>query len=234
MLSIFGGSKPQQWKSINSIEGEIRTQISQIPKIELRPLARILIIDDKPFTPKTNLENNKYHLTYISEIKDIKIVEPYDIILSDLQGVGHELNNDLHGAHVIREIKENFPAKIVIAYSGIAKNKEMSRVAAEHADQFIKKDASIDEWIEELDKYCNIALNPVSSWKKIRARMLDSGVTPEQLMQLEDKFVRGIEGRDKNIQNNLEQSARVFGVSDEIRALIRGVVTGGIIKLFMG
>ena len=58
---------------------------------ELRKYVSILIIDDNNFSPEKFLIANGYQVQHKTDIETIKDVEPYDIILCDIAGVGKNL-----------------------------------------------------------------------------------------------------------------------------------------------
>jgi DNA-binding NarL/FixJ family response regulator len=59
----------------------------------------------------------------------------------------------MQGAYLIEEIKRNYPEKAVIAFTGGATNSNISKRAAAAADDYLRKDASIEDWRELLDKH---------------------------------------------------------------------------------
>jgi hypothetical protein len=105
----------------------------------------------------------------------------------DLIGIGARLSPTLHGAHVIEEIKKIYPEKIVIAYTGGAKQDLLSK-AIPASDYYLPKDANVEQWCDQLDSSIKLLGNPVTVWKALRHRLLDAGVTPYQLAELEDLF----------------------------------------------
>jgi hypothetical protein len=116
-----------------------------------RSLVSIGVIDDGPFEPKRNLENVGYRVSLLGDPANIDIVLPHNIVLCDVQGVGHSLDPRKQGAFLIREIKAHFPDKYVIAYTGGSMNQTLTREAIQSSDAFMKKDEIIEEWTEKLD-----------------------------------------------------------------------------------
>jgi hypothetical protein len=57
-------------------------------------------------------------VTLLGDPSNVDAVVPHNIILCDVQGVGHSLDSKKQGAFLIREIKAHFPDKYVIAYTG--------------------------------------------------------------------------------------------------------------------
>ena len=71
---------------------------------ELRKYVHMLVIDDNDFMPESFLKANGYQINHKTDIDTIKDVEPYDIILCDISGVGKKLGFSKEGAFIIREI----------------------------------------------------------------------------------------------------------------------------------
>lgn len=56
--------------------------------VELRKNINILIIDDNSFYAEDFLKANGYQITHKNDIDNIRDVEPYEIIMCDIAGVG--------------------------------------------------------------------------------------------------------------------------------------------------
>lgn len=149
---------------------------------------RIAVVDDEAFSPQESLARHNYDITYLRDIPSIERLKPFPIVLCDLIGVGTALSSTQQGAHVIVEAKKNYPEKIIVAYTGGGRE-ELLQASIRAADYFIKKDASTEEWMEILDKAIEDLANPARVWRKLRHRLLDGGITPYQLAELEDSFV---------------------------------------------
>lgn len=119
----------------------------------------IVLIDDKEFTPINNLRRYNFNITQFNDLQSMDAVSRYPIVLSDLLGVGLSFGPRLQGAQVIKEIKKNYPDKYVIAYTG-GGSSEISELAISFSDQYLKKDADIEEWCELLDEAIMQISNP--------------------------------------------------------------------------
>lgn len=231
---LFRSDAPVDWQSINDIEPLIRARKAQTSKLSLRESAPIVVIDDQAFEPAANLRNNHYNINHMSDVQNINQVMSYPIVLCDLQGVAGQLHASLQGAHVIKEIKEHYPQKIVIAYTGGARTSQMARAAQQYADTFLKKDASLDEWIEALDSAIEKVTDPIHMWKQFRKRLLDTGVTPVQLVQLEDAYVRGLNGGKDAVEVNIASVSDRLGLAQDVRVVVQSFIASIIFKLFLG
>ncbi len=159
---------------------------------ELRRSIRIAVVDDQPFAPEHNLKNNQFQIATYTDIHKVEQLEEFPIVLCDLQGVGLQLASDLQGAYLIEEIKRNYPEKAVIAFTGGSTNSNISKRAALAADDYLKKDASIEEWRDVLDKHIRNLSDPVYVWKQLRIRLIKADVTPLELLKLEHAYVSSI------------------------------------------
>lgn len=175
--------------SIIDLSEDVLSFQTSLNKTALREIVPIAIVDDRDFPALNNLQHNNFNIRYFQDVSSIDVLKDYAIILCDLQGVGTQLNENLQGAHLIKEIKRNYPEKVAIAYTGGTSNSAIARQAGQFADRFLKKDADIDEWLEVLDDFILEVINPVIVWKKFRMRLMDYDISPWQLLELEDAYV---------------------------------------------
>jgi CheY-like chemotaxis protein len=186
---IFCFPKP---KTINDLERDRGVMAHLKPPSELRKAIKIGVIDDQPFAPEHNLKNNQFQIQTFLDIQRIDQIAEFPIVLCDLQGVGLHLAADLQGAYLIEEIKANYPEKVVIAFTGGSASRNISRRALKTADGYLKKDASIEEWRDVLDKHIRELSDPVIVWRQLRLRLVKAGIAPLDLVKLEDGYVASI------------------------------------------
>ena len=180
------------FKSVDDLEQKVQRAISK-NRISLnRANVPIVVIDDQEFAPLVTLRKNGYNIAYMSDIPNMSALTNYSIILCDLRGVGTEMNPTLQGAHIIKQIKQEFPEKIVIAYTG-GGDRRMLAYAISVADHYTEKDTPIESWCDLLDSAIKDLANPAYVWRRLRVRFLSAGVTPYDLAVLEDLFVRSFE-----------------------------------------
>jgi CheY-like chemotaxis protein len=223
------------WLSIDDLDRAIRVRRTQRNMLALREIVPIIVIDDQPFEPGNNLRSNHYNISQLQDLQNVTEVDLHPIVLCDLQGVGAKLHTDLQGAHLIREIKKHFPEKVIIAYTAISKNTNMSKIAQANADLFLKKDAPLEDWIDALDGAIQNVTDPVYMWKKFRKRLLDTGMTPYQLTKLENAFVSGAQsGNTKDVQTSVMTIIDRLGIHHDLRAIIQGFVASLIFKWLVG
>ena len=195
-------------KSISDLASD-KTLLSRLKSpSELREKAQIAVIDDSPFYPEINLRNNRFQINIFKDIQRIEEISSYPIVLCDLQGVGLHLDNQNQGAYLIEEIKRNYPEKIIIAYTGGATNSSIFRRATSTADEYLKKDAQIDEWREVLDNSIKNLSNPILVWRGFHHRLVEHNTTAIDIAKIEHQYVTAILSTSphsqKNLQNNLQ------------------------------
>lgn len=141
-----------------------------------RANVKIAVIDDQAFSPQQNLRNAGYSIEEIGDIKNISEVEPYQIVLCDLQDVGAHFQSKYQGGFLIDEIKKSYPEKFVIAYTGGSLDLTVVNYASEAADAFVRKDADIYEWRNTLDDLIDSISDPVDVWRRQRDNLVRADV----------------------------------------------------------
>lgn len=189
---------------------------------ELRAAIKIAVIDDQPFAPEHNLKNNQFQISTFKDVKSVKEVEEYPIVLCDLQGVGVQLAADGQGAFLIEEIKRNYPEKAVVAFTGGSAVSSISKRAFAAADDTLRKDASIDEWREILDRHIKNLSDPVYIWKQLRTRLIRADVTPIELMKLEHAYVSSIKDGATKTKNALQDVANSGDTGPHVKREVVG------------
>ena len=221
------------WKELRSIDEVDKDLQLLFPKKSLQDIrrsVRIVVIDDKSFSPLQNLQQHQFSITHLRDLSTIDTVRDYHVALIDLQGVGRDLNPTQQGAHLIREIKANFPEKYVIAYTGGAAP-DLLVPSIEVADKFTQKDTSIEDWCELLDEGTQAVIHPAVVWRKNRARLLDKGVTPFQLACLEDSLVCSLLTDPATISQSLDIKAAELNLSPDIRTIVASMIANALFTL---
>jgi DNA-binding NarL/FixJ family response regulator len=231
---MFGLFPKKQYRDVEQLREPLRARLSKDRPINKRKSIEIAVIDDQNFAPLHSLRSNQFQITQLKDLSDIRDIERYVIVLCDLHGVGITLNASQQGAQLIREIKVNYPEKYVIAYTGSG-NSPLFQEAFARSDLYLPKDARTDQWIESLDAAIEALTDPMVVWKKYRLRLLEQGITPYELAELEDAFVRKYEAGPDSARNSLIEKMAELELSADIRAVVNGLIASVIFKyLFNG
>ena len=195
---------------------------------EARKKASILVIDDNDFQQEKYLVANGYQIHHKNDIDTIMDVEPYDIILCDIAGIGIKLGYSNEGASLIREIHKNYPIKRIIAYTSYTYNPDLNQYFS-FADFVAPKDFGLDNWISVLDEQIKESINPVNQWKRIRDYLLEAGVSTITIAKIEDKYVKAVnEKRFSKLKEYVE------GNDSQISSIISEFLSSLCAKLILG
>jgi len=211
-------------KSIQDLERDRGIAPGMRQPAELRRSVKIAVIDDQPFAPEHNLKNNHFQIETFRDIQNVEQLADFPIVLCDLQGVGVQLAADLQGAYLIEEIKNNYPEKAVIAFTGGSASSNISRRAAKAADGYLKKDASIEEWRDLLDKHIKNISDPVFVWKQLRLRLVREGIAPIDLLKLEDAYVGSVKKGAQVTRTSLEEISKKSSLGPTVRKEVTGFI----------
>ena len=184
---------PHIYFIMNKISDLSEVSVLQLPNniAELRKQVNMLVIDDNEFLPERFLLANGYQIHHKLDIDSITDVEPYDIVLCDIAGVGKKLGYSQEGAYLIREIHKHYPNKRIIAYTAYTYAPGLNQYFS-MADFVAPKDFGIDDWISVLDEQIKQSINPVTQWKKIRDYLLEIDVSTITIAKIEDKYVKAV------------------------------------------
>ena len=214
------------WYNINDIKISDTVRNERIH--DLRKKTDVLVIDDEKFEPKEFLEGNNYRLTSKTDIDNVKDVSEYPIILCDIRGIGKKMSSSFEGAFLIKEIKENYPEKIVIAYTASQYDPSYN-VYLQRADNILSKSLSTEEWLDVLDKYIFQAADPVYQWKILRDRLIILDIPLLDIAKLEDAFVKSFLKEEFTSFEKLGKS-----MDSEVTKIISDFVSNIVIKLIKG
>lgn len=199
---------------------------------DLRAAVKIAVIDDERFQPFANLKSYGYDVTLLPDISKISEVSGYEIVLSDLMGVGAHFDQSIGGASLIREIKTNYPTKIVIAYTGARANAGEAIAAKEYCDHFLKKDADLTEWSEMLDAYVKQVVDPYVMWIRARDGLLDQEIDIRDIVKLEDAYVRSVLSQDEKFKP-LKNALSKTNLSGHAKGIVQSLIASSIYGLIL-
>lgn len=201
--------------------------------IDIRGSIAIAIIDDEKFDARSNLESYGYRVHELQDLRSVREIEDFDIILCDLMGVGMSFDAAYGGASIIREIKANYPTKIVIAYSGARANTAEAQSAKQHADSFLRKDTDMSAWITELDAAIDGVLDPYVRWTTARQELIDRSVRLSYVVELEDAYVSSILKKDSNL-SAFKSVAERADIGGNAKGIIQGFIASAIYSVIFG
>lgn len=105
-------------KTLDDLNNFSNSEVASASLAARRGATKIAIIDDEEIAGLKNLKSYGYNIVVFNDIDRATDIEEYDIILCDVMGVGLNFSSESQGAELIREIKNNFPSKYVLAYTG--------------------------------------------------------------------------------------------------------------------
>jgi len=210
-----------------------RTAAALRRSADKRGLVKIAVIDDEPFKPQLGLERYGYNFTLLGDLRDVKQTQPYHMVLCDIIGVGKYFDQSRQGASIIAEIKNNYPEKIVVAYTGNATSDPSIRMAAERADEIINKDVDNEEWIERLDNLSALATDPYLVWSRVRSRLVALEVDSKDILFLEDGYVRSVLAGDQGV-TELKRATDNNWIRDDAKAIVLNLISSGLFAAFGG
>lgn len=195
---------------------------------ELKRATDILIIDDDPFTYLEVLKANDFRIRQKSDIDSIGDVEKYDIILCDVKGVGKFLSSKFEGAYLVQQIKETYPNKIVVIYTGNRYDASYQKYI-QYADYTMEKGTPQEDWTELLTDILRKNADPVQQWKETRYRLLKAGVSIIDVAKYEDKYVSAVKNRKYQSLESLCSDSKELG-----RSILIELLSSTIAKLIKG
>ena len=194
---------------------------------------KIAVVDDQPFAAGVNLRNLGYDIVEIGDLKKVSEIEDYPIVLCDLMDVGAHFDRVAQGASIIREIRRNYPAVLVAAYTGSALTAEPVQRARQYADDLIKKDAEIETWSDQLDKLISSATDIRLVWLRTRQALIDEQVDTRTLLRLEDAYVRSLKLQDTDFKA-VREAALSPTIGNAASNIVTNVISSVIFRLVMG
>jgi len=221
------------FRSSRDLESYFADRVAARQIRDRRHAVRIAVIDDQPFAPQANLNAYHYNIRPVGDIRSVDQIKDYDLILCDILGVGLSFNDSLQGASLIAEIKRVYPEKWVVAYTGATLNQSATREAKSVADALIKKDVDIKEWVDKLDNYIDLILDPQMVWSRVRSDLVNRGVGTKDILLLEDAFVSSIL-RSRPDPAALSDALDRTKLSGDARNIITGLISSAIYSFVSG
>ena len=175
---------PEQLSSIGQETVDIKEAKSKI---------KIAVLDDKPFAPKESLVSHNFRICELGpDIRSTDMIAAYPIVICDVRGVAKAFGSPLEGAHLVSEIRKDYPDKFIVSYTGDTYSLPITNALA-GADRRLAKDDSIDVWTKTLETGLNEVSNPRNRWIRLRAALLSRGVELFQVFKLEQALIKAVQ-----------------------------------------
>lgn len=217
------------FKIITKTESLTGLSIPELKPLDKRKTTEILVIDDQGFSYKDYLARLHYNIKHVFDIDDVRHVDHYTIILCDIFGVGAKLGLQREGAHLIDEINNAYPGKILIGYSTHNLDPRYSE-SLKKCDFIANKDTDSDGWQSILDASIAKATDPVAQWKRVREYLLRSDVPIYDVFSLEQDYIKSMNQRKSEI---FSKSPVIKNLSTDARAIVQGFIGNLIFKLLI-
>ena len=185
-------------KTIASIEEQRIDSRIKIP----RETIKVCVIDDEGFDINMLYDLGYKNIRKKIQFESIDEYEDYDIILCDIEGIGINVDVDKQGLAVAEQIKNVYPEKVVLLYSG--KNVETFGEIPKILDGYLRKQSSMSELAKSLDAYYKQSIDPINVWKKTRDEMLNNKVSTKTIAFLEDRYCRSLLEGKEYLYNNAD------------------------------
>lgn len=196
-----------------------------IPSRKIKQITRsnvsIVIIDDEDFLYFDELRNSGFNLTHYKDVQDIRMLESFPIIISDIKGVGKSFKSPSEGAFLLRELKKKYPFKVLAAYTGSTYDINLNSYL--DGVHIIKKDIEIDDWCEEIDNLIKITGDPKEIWNKIRDILIKEEVPLLSLAKLEHEYVDILLNKNADF-HGFPTSDKKLKLSSDVRGVIQSLV----------
>ena len=156
----------------------------------------------------------------------------YDIILCDVEGIGSSVDVERQGLAVAEQIKNVYPEKVVLLYSG--KNIETFGEMPPNIDGYLRKQLSMSELAKCLDNYYKKSIDPINVWEKTRNEMLNNKISTKTIAFLEDRYCRSLLDNKKYLCNIDEQDIEGFSKENIMKRYLKRNILMDCTSVHMG
>ena len=184
----------------------------------------IVVIDNDPQCrmDQSLIGSGYTNTTRKYNIERIPDVEPSQIILMDIKGIGAKcLDGSVsakdEGLAVAAEIKRQYPSKSVLVFSALLDDYQ-DHYILRGLDGYFPKEEAIPKRNEKMDDCLIRQINPIMKWKLVRRELLEIDVPINKVAMLESYYVESVLGR------------KVFTESEACKIIKGAQKTIGLIK----
>lgn len=167
-------------------ELEVDSQLEKYKKLLMN--TPIAIIDDEGLgeSKTEELKRRGYKIEEITDIDQVRQLEAYPIVITDVDGVAIKLDSENHGLGLIRLVAKHYPYKGLGIYSG--KTHKLPLLPQDVL--IIQKDDDIESWSNKIDELIDSVSNPVIVWRRFAKKLIDNGISASSLAKLENEYVK--------------------------------------------
>ncbi|MGJ7555914.1 hypothetical protein ACSFBI_18095 [Variovorax sp. RB3P1] len=180
-----------------------------LPPADISQLKRridVAVLDDEPFSQLANLSTHGFKLMELGgDIKSVAQVADFPVVICDIKGVGKAFGSKHEGAHVLYEIRKNYPDKYLIAFTGMEYDATYNEKLIA-ADKSVTKDANSDQWGQILETALGVVGDPVERWLRLRRSLLARRVELYDVLNLEQAFIKSMQKKDPTILKDAASS----------------------------
>lgn len=215
------------YKNLLTISSVEEQRIDSKIKIQ-RDQIKVCVIDDEGFDINTLYALGYKNIRKKIQFENMDEYQEFDIILCDVEGVGVSVDAEKQGLAVAEQIKNVYPEKIVLLYSG--KNIETFGEMPANLDGYLRKQSSMSELANSLEECYIQSINPVNIWTKTRDEMLNNKISTKTIAFLEDRFCRSLLEKDDYLYSMTKEEKDVFSgenIGKYIDILIKVIDTIG-------
>lgn len=167
----------------------------------------------------------------LRRITAIKDVEPYQIVLIDIHGVGKQLANGenslpYEGLSVAEEIKRQYPMKRVLVFSAGLPEYKDNYILRTVVDGSFDKDGNVIERNKLITNQVEALVNPRKRWKAIRSRLLEMDIPIRMIAELEDYYVATARSGEEDW--DVDKASHILGDVKDVMTILKDAFSIGV------
>ncbi|HIF9249872.1 TPA: hypothetical protein ACX6RB_004130 [Photobacterium damselae] len=184
---------------------------------------KIAIIDDMDVPYLDSLQRSGYNVRHYRDIEDFDMLKSYSVIVCDIKGVGKKFKSRLEGAYIIKEARQLFPEKYIIAMSSAVYKINVAKII-EVADDKIIRDTDLDRVVNSISQAVDTMRSNKLRWLRLRANLLNvHNMDLYDVWKIEQDFIASMLQKDKS---KLENSKAVAHANDMVKGLLVNFISG--------
>lgn len=177
-----------------------KSNISFPELLKARSELKIAIIDDRGFDADGLRKQGFNSVDVFTEYTTPKDFEHFDVIVTDIDGVGVSLNKQKQGIAVAKTLKDIYPLKIILIFSSFDP-KSFDPDYLKYCDGFMEKGWPISERGDYISEKAAVFWDPVLAWKKSERFFREKGIANKVIADIEDDYVQSLTTKSNKIEN---------------------------------